>query len=789
MSRRLLALPLALAGMLLAAPSALAVGPSAIGTDNNGVSYVGYPTTGGIQRFAPADGSSTAQPAWGTPGSGPGQLGGIVGIGVGAESNGRVWVLDTNRRVQEFSKDGAFIRGVQLPACSSGLSPDATQYGGIDVRADNTSDTAVAIYVAHPCANQVLKLDPNTLATTQTTTTSSRPGRVNAQRYLSASEATRAVFVGLPTEKKVTTFALDTLAPLTGSLATRTFSYTPTDVFVDAFGVLFVGSKDEGRIYQYNDQGGEVRWIGGQGSDAGRLNDPQAFDVFRQYSDYSGNVFIADSGNSRVQRMNPFGFSFWATPATGTSGGPGTGGVPTSSGNPSISGTATVGQQLTCSQGSWNGSPTSYSYSWTRNGTAISGATSAQYTLVGADAGTSIRCVVVASNASGPSSPATSAAVTPAAAPATQAPVNTGAPAIQGTAAVGQQLTCTQGSWSNSPTSYSYSWRRDGSEIATGSQYTLVAADGGRSITCVVTASNGGGSASASSGAVTPPVPVSAPVNTTRPAISGTARVGQTLTCSQGAWSNSPTGYAYAWNRDGSAISGATGTTYVVASADVARQLTCSVTASNSGGSATATSTAVTPQAATNTAVGVTINNGAEATNTTAVTLRIREPAGATAVQISNDGSFDNPTQRPISSTKNYAWTLDARGSERRARVVYVRFVGSGIDGNQTFSDDILLDTTAPSVTTATTSSRSTSTAAKAATTRVVAKDSGSGVQTIQYAKTKSALKARSLTAKKGRSFRVRPANAKFVRAIDAAGNKSAWKRVTYKAVKRTAKR
>jgi hypothetical protein len=90
-----------------------------------------------------------------------------------------------------------------------------------------------------------------------------------------------------------------------------------------------------------------------------------------------------------------------------------------------------------------------------------------------------------------------------------------------------------------------------------------------------------------------------APVSQTAPAISGTAVRGDTLTCSNGTWTNSPTSFAYQWLRNGTAIPGATNATYTLVEADVGTQITCRVTASNAGGSNTRTSAAVTPVAPT----------------------------------------------------------------------------------------------------------------------------------------------------------------------------------------------
>ena len=83
------------------------------------------------------------------------------------------------------------------------------------------------------------------------------------------------------------------------------------------------------------------------------------------------------------------------------------------------------------------------------------------------------------------------------------APVNTVLPEITGTPMPGNQLVTTDGTWDNSPTSYAYQWMRGATNIGDNqTSYILVNDDRGQSITCVVTATNGGGSTPATSNAL-----------------------------------------------------------------------------------------------------------------------------------------------------------------------------------------------------------------------------------------------------------------------------------------------
>lgn len=82
-----------------------------------------------------------------------------------------------------------------------------------------------------------------------------------------------------------------------------------------------------------------------------------------------------------------------------------------------------------------------------------------------------------------------------------QAPANTVLPVVSGITTVGQTLSTTDGTWANTPTNFSYQWKRNGANIggATGNTYVIQAADANTTLTVTVTATNAAGSTSATS--------------------------------------------------------------------------------------------------------------------------------------------------------------------------------------------------------------------------------------------------------------------------------------------------
>ncbi len=310
-----------------------------------------------------------------------------------------------------------------------------------------------------------------------------------------------------------------------------------------------------------------------------------------------------------------------------------------------ITGTAKVGEVLTRSTAGWTPSPDSRSYQWRRCNAAggacadIGGETGTSYTLVAADLGQTIRVVETASKAAYNDNTSTS---TQTAVVALGDLTNTSPVAVTGTAKVGEVLSRSTAGWTPSPDSRSYQWRRcdnagaNCNDIAgeTGTTYTLAAADLGQTIRVVETASKAAYNDNSSTSTQTAVVALGDLTNTSPVAITGTAKVGLTLTRSAAGWNPGPDSRAYQWRRCDNTgancndIAGETGTSYTLAAADLGQTIrvieTASKTAYNDATSTSAQTAVValgdltntSPVAVTGTAkVGLTLTRSAAGWN------------------------------------------------------------------------------------------------------------------------------------------------------------------------------
>lgn len=215
------------------------------------------------------------------------------------------------------------------------------------------------------------------------------------------------------------------------------------------------------------------------------------------------------------------------------------GSAPVNTVAPVVSGTATVGETLSTTNGTWLGAPApTFTYQWQRTGSNIGGATSSTYVLVAADYANTIRCVVTATNSSAPSGVSANSNST--ASVAGNAPVNTVAPVVSGTAQARQTLSSTTGTWTGVPTpTFTYQWQFGTSNIggATSSTYVVSSTYVGQTIRCVVTATNAVSAVSANSNAtsaIAANVPTAPTIGTATATSSSAATVAFTASSDDG---------------------------------------------------------------------------------------------------------------------------------------------------------------------------------------------------------------------------------------------------------------
>jgi hypothetical protein len=175
---------------------------------------------------------------------------------------------------------------------------------------------------------------------------------------------------------------------------------------------------------------------------------------------------------------------------------------------PLVFGVPAIGRTLSVTNGAWNTTVGSFAYQWLRcaaNGsgcTPIAGATHATYAIVEPDAGRTLEGRVSATNAAG-----TVTALSNHTGLVLARPTVEQKPRIKGKARGGRRLKASPGTWSDSPTSFRYTWLRCNApgkhcrtiRRGTRSTYRLRTADVGHRLRVRVTATNAAGQSTATS--------------------------------------------------------------------------------------------------------------------------------------------------------------------------------------------------------------------------------------------------------------------------------------------------
>lgn len=131
---------------------------------------------------------------------------------------------------------------------------------------------------------------------------------------------------------------------------------------------------------------------------------------------------------------------------------------------------------------------------------------------------------------------------------------------------------------------------------------------------------------------------------TKAPAISGTVKVGQTVKATAGTWTPAATTVRYQWKANGTAIGGATGSTYKIGASVAGKRLTVTVTASRAGHTTTSGTSAAT--------VAVVKAAAAKAT---------RKPKISGTAKVGRTVKATAGTWSPAGNAYTYEWRLNGK--------------------------------------------------------------------------------------------------------------------------------
>jgi DNA-binding beta-propeller fold protein YncE/subtilisin family serine protease len=262
--------------------------PTGIAIDSSGNAWV---VDNGNSRVEKFNSSGVYQSQFGTAGSGNGQL--SYPIGVAIDSAGNVWVADTeNNRIEKFNSKGEYLSQFGKAGSGNGqfYSPE-----GIAI------DSSGNVWVVDTGNSRVEKFNSSGVYQSQFGSYGSGNGQFAYPTGV-AIDSSGNLWVTDAVNNRVEKFnSSGVYQSQFGSKGSGNGQLSnPAGIAIDSAGNLWVADAANNRVQKFNSKGEYLNKFGVSGSGEGQFNQPYAVAI-----DSSGNLWVADAGNNRVQVWKP----------------------------------------------------------------------------------------------------------------------------------------------------------------------------------------------------------------------------------------------------------------------------------------------------------------------------------------------------------------------------------------------------------------------------------------------------------------------------------------------------
>ncbi len=329
--------------------------PHGVAIDQAGHVWVADSGNNRVEEFT---GEGVFVRAFGTVGTGNGQLKTPEGIEI--DGGGHVWVADSsNNRLEEFTAEGVFMKTLGAVGTGNGqfknpfdlafdasgdfyvldtansrvqeLNPAGEYVRQFGTGGSGNGQLVIAmslavgpegnVWVSDLGNSRIQEFSPTGVYLTKLGTSGTEPGQFKSPEGIAAHGSTiyvvdsgnsrvQRLSNNIPPSAETYSSSFGTLGGGNGQLQ------SPGDVTTDAAGNVWVADTMNSRVEEFSAAGAYVRSFGTFGAGNGQLKSPRSLAI-----DGSGNVWVADMGNNRVEEFTAEGTFVRAAGSVGTGNG------------------------------------------------------------------------------------------------------------------------------------------------------------------------------------------------------------------------------------------------------------------------------------------------------------------------------------------------------------------------------------------------------------------------------------------------------------------------------------